>query len=153
MKADSSTARDAGPVQGAHPSPHRDRVSPWAMWFCILGAPGAWSMQQLFIPPLFAHSCYPNDGPLAEPLWANAVEIAIGIELIAVVICALSTFVAWRSWRRTRNEKEGSGHHLLEAGDGRSRFMAMVGLICSVLFLMATVFAAGLIYMVHPCNG
>jgi hypothetical protein len=41
----------------------------------------------------------------------------------------------------------------MEAGDGRTRFMAMVGLICSGLFLLATIFATGLLYMVQPCNG
>ena len=42
-----ANATASGPEQGVHPSPHRDRVSPGAMWFCILGAPVAWSVQQL----------------------------------------------------------------------------------------------------------
>ena len=143
----------SGPEQGVHPSPHRDRVSPWAMWFCILGAPVAWSVQQLVNAPLFAHGCYPKDVPLASPIWTNAGGVALSVELIAMVICVVAGLVAWRNWGRTRAEKEGSGHHLMEAGDGRSRFMAMVGLICSGLFLLATIFATGLLYMVQPCNG
>ncbi len=142
-----------GPAQGVHPSPHRDRVSPWAMWFCILGAPTAWSLQQLVNAPLFAHGCYPKDVPIAEPIWGNAGGVALAVELIAIAISIAAGLVAWRNWRRTRAEKEGSGHHLMEAGDGRSRFMAMVGLICSGLFLLATVFATGLLFMVQPCNG
>ena len=143
----------SGPEQGVHPSPHRDRVSPWAMWFCILGAPVAWSVQQLVNAPLFAHGCYPKDVPLASPIWTNAGGVALSVELIAMVVCVVAGLVAWRNWGRTRAEKEGSGHHLMEAGDGRSRFMAMVGLICSGLFLLATIFATGLLYMVQPCNG
>jgi hypothetical protein len=143
----------SGPEQGVHPSPHRDRVSPWAMWFCILGAPVAWSVQQLVNAPLFAHGCYPKDVPLASPIWTNAGGVALSVELIAMVVCVVAGLLAWRNWGRTRAEKEGSGHHLMEAGDGRSRFMAMVGLICSGLFLLATIFATGLLYMVQPCNG
>ena len=143
----------SGPEQGVHPSPHRDRVSPWAMWFCILGAPVAWSVQQLVNAPLFAHGCYPKDAPLASPIWTNAGGVALTVELIAIVVCVVAGLLAWRNWGRTRAEKEGFGHHLMEAGDGRTRFMAMVGLICSGLFLLATIFATGLLYMVQPCNG
>jgi hypothetical protein len=123
------------------------------MWFGILGAPTAWSVQQLVNAPLFAHGCYPKDVPITAPIWGNAGVVALAVELVAIIVCVLAGLVAWRSWGRTRGEKEGSGHHLMESGDGRSRFMAMVGLICSGLFLLATVFATGILYMVQPCNG
>jgi hypothetical protein len=143
--------RQASPSR--HPSPHRDRIGPWAMWFAILGAPLAWSVQQLVNPPIFAHGCFPNDMPLAEPIWRNGESVAFTVELAAIVVCVLAAIVAWRNWRRTRAEKEGSGHHLLEAGDGRSRFMAMVGLICSSLFLLAVLLSTGLLYLVPGCYG
>jgi hypothetical protein len=123
------------------------------MWFCILGAPVAWSLQQLVNAPLFAHGCYPKDVPISSPIWTNAGSVALAVELIAIVVCVAAMLLAWRNWGRTRAEKEGSGHHLMEAGDGRTRFMAMVGLICSGLFLLATIFATGLLYLVQPCNG
>jgi hypothetical protein len=81
-----ASATTSGPEQGVHPSPHRDRVSPWAMWFCILGAPVAWSVQQLVNAPLFAHGCYPKDAPLASPIWTNAGGVALSVELIAMVV-------------------------------------------------------------------
>ena len=147
------TETEYGSARTAHPSPHRERVGLWAMWFCIVGAPAAWSLQQLIAPTLFAHGCYPKDVPVATPIWGNLRSVALAVELIAIVVCVVAGFTAWRNWGRTRGEKEGSGHHLIEAGDGRSRFMAMVGLICSGLFLLATIFATGLLYMVQPCNG
>jgi len=136
-----------------HPSPQRHRVGPWSMWFAILGAPVAWSLQQLVNPPIFEHGCFPKDVPLAEPIWRNGSSVAFSVEAAAIVVCVLAGIVAWRNWLRTRGEKEGSGHHLLEAGDGRARFMAMVGLICSGLFLLAVVFCTGLLVLVPPCNG
>lgn len=157
MKADPSTsvnaAASSGAVQGSHPSSHRHRVGAWAMWFGILGAPVAWSLQQLVNAPLLAHACYPKDVPIAEPIWANAGSVALAVELVAIVVCVVAGLTGWRNWRRTRAEKEGSAHHLMEAGDGRSRFMAMVGMICSGLFLLATVFATAFLYGVQPCNG
>jgi hypothetical protein len=142
-----------GPAEVVHPSPQRERVGPWAMWFCILGAPLAWSLQQLINAPLFAHGCYPKDVPVAEPIWVHAGGVAFAVELVAIGACIGAGLTAWRNWNRTRDEKEGSGHHLMESGDGRSRFMAMVGFICSGLFLLATLFATSLLFMVQPCNG
>jgi hypothetical protein len=147
------TASDSGASKGVHPSPHRERVGAWAMWFGILGAPVAWSVQQLINAPLFAHGCYPKDVPLAAPIWGNAGSVGLVVEVVAVVLCVAAGLVALRNWRRTREEKEGSGHHLMESGDGRSRFMAMVGIICSGLFLLAVVVATAFLVLVQPCNG
>ena len=141
------------PQSGVHPSPQRSRVSLWAMWFAILGAPVAWSVQQLVNPPMFAHGCFPHDVPLTDSIWSNTRTVATLVEVVALAVCILAGAIAWRSWQRTRDEKPGSGHHLLEAGDGRSRFMAMVGLISSGLFLLTVVVATAMLYMVPPCNG
>lgn len=123
------------------------------MWFGILGAPVAWSLQQLINPPIFAHGCFPHDLPLGESLWSNVRGVTTMVEVIAVVACAAAGWVSWLNWRRSREEKPGSGHHLIEAGDGRTRFMAMVGLICSGLFLIAVLFATAMPYMVPLCSG
>ena len=143
--------RQASPSR--HPSPHRHRVAPWAMWFAILGAPVAWSLQELINVPIFGYGCFPNDVPLSEPIWRNGQSVAFTVELVAIVVCVIAGIVATSNWRRTRAEKQGSGHHLLEAGDGRSRFMAMVGLLCSGLFLLAVVVSTGLFYLVPGCYG
>ena len=123
------------------------------MWFAILGAPAAWSLQQLVNPPIFAHGCFPHDMPLLDSIWANGRMVAMTVEAIAILICIAAGGFAWRSWQRSRDEKPGSGHHLMESGDGRTRFMAMVGLICSGLFLIAVVFETAMLYMVPSCGG
>ncbi len=137
----------------AHPSPHRGRVGRWALWFGVLGAPLAWALQQLVTPPIFAHGCFPHDVPLAQPIWTHAAAAATAIEVLALLACIAAGFVSWRNWRRTRDEKAGSAHHLLEGGDGRSRFMSMVGMLCSALFLLAVASAMGALHMVAGCNG
>jgi hypothetical protein len=142
-----------GLVDGVHPSPHRARVGAWAIWFGILGGPAAWSLQQLVNASIFAHGCYPKDVPLLEPIWTNARSVGLTVEIIAIAMCVAAGLVSLRNWRRTRDEKQGSGHHLVESGDGRTRFMAMVGLICSALFLLAILFAVGFLSLVQPCNG
>ena len=136
-----------------HPSPHRHRVLRWAHWFGLLGAPIAWSLQELVNVSLAGHACYPHDVPLAMPLWPQLGGIAIWVEAVAFVICIAAGLVAFASWRRSRNEKPGDAHQLLGSGDGRTRFMAMAGVIMSVLFLIGTALATLNLLTVAPCGG
>lgn len=137
----------------AHPAPHRARVGAVATWFAILAGPLAWSAQLLVNSTIAAHGCYPHDMPLAGSIWGNARSVMAGVEIVALAFCALAGLGGWRNWLRTRDEKQGSAHHLLEAGDGRTRFMAMVGLMTSVLFLVAVAFAAFNLAAVPACGG
>ncbi len=143
----------SAPQRLPHPSPHRGRVSRWAIWFAIAAAPAAWNLQLLVNVAVTAHGCYPHDMPLADPIWSNLRTVAAVVELIAILVCIAGAFVAWRNWSRTRNEKPGSAHHLIEAGDGRMRFMAMVGIMVSALFFVAVIFAAWNLAVVPACGG
>lgn len=148
-----SAATDLPAHRGVHPSPHRDRVGGLSMALCILGAPAAWSLQQIVAASLFAHGCFPKDAPLVTPIGSAVMPTVAAVEGVALMACLAAGLLAARNWRRTRGEKAGTGHHLVESGDGRSRFMAMVGLMCSGLFGLATLYAAALLFMVRPCGG
>ena len=105
----------------------------------------------------------PHPAPQRERVGAFAIWFAIvaaplawNLQLLfnaAIAICVLAGIVATRNWRLTREEKPGSAHHLIEAGDGRTRFMAMVGLLCSGLFGLAVLLSAGMISVVPVCSG
>ena len=136
-----------------HPSPHRHRVLRVALWFGLLGAPVAWSLQELVNVSLAGHACYPHDLPLAMPLWLQLGSIALWVEAVAVIVCIAAGLVAFASWRRSRNEKPGDAHQLLGSGDGRTRFMAMAGVMTSALFLIGTALAALNLTAVPPCGG
>jgi hypothetical protein len=152
MNARSSSAEPAAKRQ-PHPSPHRSRVGRWAEWFGLLGAASAWSLQELVNVSLAGHACYPRDVPLAAPLWPHLTDIAVGVEVVAIVVCALAFIVAWRNWRRSRHEKAGDVHQLLGGGDGRTRFMAMSGMMVSAVFLFATALATLNLAGISPCGG
>lgn len=147
-----SDARSSAEQQ-PHPSPHRARVSPLATWFGILGAPVAWSLQEIVNVGLASYACYPHDIPLAQPLWSHLTATTYIVEAIALLIGVAAGATAWRNWRRTRTEKDGNAARLLGSGDGRTRFMAMVGMLTSGLFLVAIVVATLYIGGVPPCGG
>lgn len=133
----------------AHPAPHRQRVGMLALGFGIVGAPLAWNIELLAGAALSGHQCFPRYLPLAVPLWTGTWGFLLATSVVAIVMGIAAGLVAWRSWRRTRDEKPGSVH----GGEGRTRFMAMCGLLSSGLFLVALVFTLAAIVLVPLCSG
>lgn len=148
-----SSSVESAPERQPHPSPHRGRVRRWTAWFGLLGAGTAWSVQELVNVSLVGHACYPADVPLAAPLWPHLIGIAASVEIVAITVCVAALIAAFANWRRSRNEKPGDAHQLLGGDDGRTRFMALSGMIVSVLFLIATALAALNIAGIAPCGG
>jgi len=136
----------------SHPAPHRHRVSLFALFFGIVAAPAAWNAQLLFSTALSGHACYPRDALLAAPVWSSLWRVLLAISLIAIVISVASGATAIRSWLRARDESAGSGHHLVNTGEGRTRFLAMFGILTSLLFLVAILFATAVIFLVPLCT-
>ena len=144
-----------------HPAPQRGRTSLAALWFGLAGAPAAWSVQTLVNLPVASHSCFPRLYPLWTPAVGSTRGIVLGVSLAALATCVAAALVAWRSWGRTREEQqEGSGkgreHRegaaLLETGEGRTRFMALAGVMTSVVFLLVSAAHAATLLFVSPCG-
>jgi small-conductance mechanosensitive channel len=75
----------------------------------------------------------------------TGVHLALGI---ALLITAAGTIAAWWSWRR-----HGGGWPGEEAGAiARRRFMAMCGMLMSVLFLLMIVAQWISIFILSPCQ-
>lgn len=153
MNATTVSREGSAPERQPHPSPHRHRVLRWALWFGLLGAPLAWSLQELVNVSLAGYACYPHDVPLAAPLWPQLSGISMWVEAVALVVCIAAGVVAFASWRRSRDERPGDAHQLLGSGDGRTRFMAMAGIMTSVLFLLGTAIATINAAGIPPCGG
>ena len=144
----------------AHPAPERARASLAVLWFGLFGAPAAWTAQTLVNLPVAAHACFPRLEPLAVPT-LDVRDIVLVVSLAAVVTAALALLVAWRAWTRTRHEHHaGSGagqahpHDaaLLETGEGRTRFMALAGVLTSATFLLVTLLHGATLLLVRPCG-
>jgi hypothetical protein len=75
-----------------------------------------------------------------------------GIIALAVSLGALA--VSWRNYDATRHEHEGadrSEQNLIEVGEGRTRFLSMVGMIFSGSFFLASIFTLLGLFMVPLC--
>lgn len=140
------------PVSIRHPASHRDRARLAGLLFGLSAAPVAWSMQLLFSVTLSGRVCYPHEKLLAAPLWSGSWPILLGFSVVGIIAAIAGGVVAWRSWRLTFQESPGSGHHLIDRGEGRTRFMAMSGMLTSAVFLIALAFGTIALFLVPLCG-
>ena len=132
----------------SHPAPHRDRVHSGALAFGLFAAPLAWATQLV--------SEYALTGGTCIAMWSRLGDAALHtalatVDAIALAVAVAAFVVAWVSWRATREEAAGSAHHLVDAGEGRTRFLSVCGMMASAGFTLALVFATVGIAVVPPC--
>ncbi len=134
-----------------HPSPARHQVSLAALWFGLFAAPVVWSLQMLVLYPVVAHGCFPRDHPLSLPVYSTDPVVLL-VSFVALVVASAAALVALRSWRSTRAEDHAGEDHLLETGEGRSRFMALGGMLLSGLFLFGILLNGLPFLLLGPCG-
>lgn len=124
------------------PSPQRHLVSDAAVFSALLAPPLAWSLQLLLNYGLASHACFPSQAPkefLASGwAWLSWGLIAIGVVALAISVAA--TVASFFLWRRTRTEAAGDHAHLIEAGQGRTRFFTIWGVWSGVWFILQILF-------------
>lgn len=137
----------ASPAAGdqEHPSPHRSNTSLLRLWSGLLLAPAAWFLQLCVDTPLLSQACYPRDEPYTGALPALMPAVLL-VDAVALAAVLASLAIAWRNWLHTRREKAGRTHRVLASGDGRSRFMAMAGMLTSGLVATAVLYI-GLVHL------
>jgi hypothetical protein len=162
MRDDRSTATvdEAPPAETGHPAPERSHVRVGVLWFGLFGGPVAWSVQTLVNLPLASHACFPQLFPLDTPATGGLRGIVFVVSILAVLVSIAAASAAWRAWQSTRHEhQQGSGkanqHQAeaaaLETGEGRTRFMALAGLLTSMTFVLVSLVHLSTVFLVTPC--
>jgi hypothetical protein len=136
----------------AHPAPAEHRVALAALWFGLFGAPVIWSIQLMLNYALVAHACYPASEPLSAPVFGGLRTTVLATSAVALVIALAAGATAWQSWRATRQEHRGGEEALLEVGEGRTRFMALAGMLVSGLFLLGVIMNSIPLFIMQPCG-
>lgn len=134
-----------------HPAPHRERVLLAALNFGLLAAPSAWALQLLINYAASSYACFPGGSPGSASGTGVWTALLI-VELVALIVAVAGAAVAWRSWNITRHETSGHAQEMVDVGHGRTRFLAMWGLLISIGFSLAIVFSLAGLFMVPLCG-
>jgi hypothetical protein len=123
--------------------------------FLLFTGPCAWLVQLCIGDSLLSWPCFPLDVRRDAPL--VGYEATWSIALILLLICALLAFIAGlASWRTLRDvQKEGDGGHpqLVPVGQGRTRFVALWGVVLGFGFTAATLVTLAGFALVPRCAG
>ena len=118
-----------------HPAPHRGRVHLAVLIAGVFVGPIIWALQLFLSSAIAGQACFP--GPVPRLTHVPDLHIMLGLSGAAAIIIALiGGYVSYRSWRATREEREGSHHRLMEVGEGRTRFFAFAGMFMSLVFAL-----------------
>ena len=137
------------------PSPYAKRVALWQVAFGIVAGPAAWFVQVCAGEALASEPCFPDGhrylAPAAGLSWTWPALIAL------LVLCALVAFaaflLAWRVYQAIRTESGGEAGGLLDEGAGRSRFMALWGMLYGGGFCLITLFTLAAYGALPRCAG
>jgi hypothetical protein len=137
-----------------HPGRHRGRIGLVALFFGLFAAPIAWAGNLMVTYGLATHACYPGGEPLSKIIdgFGFAWPLILACYIAALAICAAAGVISFRNWRITGREVEGHFHHLIERGEGRTRYLSIIGMAFSILFFAAVVFGAIVLAIVPLCE-
>ena len=128
----------------AHPARLRHATRESAIWIGLFGGLFAFAAQTVTNYAVSSHACFAGRIPYGQQpsIWVWWTLMAV--TAAAICITCTSIWLACDSWRATSHEAsrkppEDRAHELLEVGEGRTRFMAMAGLVTSCILLAAII--------------
>jgi hypothetical protein len=141
--------------ENPHPAPQAHRVGSLESLFGILGGPLAWYLQLCAGYALASQPCFRAGVRMTAPLraaqWTWPAMILSMVAAVAVALLAL--LISWHAFRRTRPEAQGAAAHLSDMGSGRTRFLALWGVLLGAAFATATAISAAAFITLPRCAG
>jgi hypothetical protein len=137
----------------AHPAPRRHEVSSLTLAFCLLAAPSLWGLRLVINFAIDSYFCYPGDTrQVALPGGLSWVwPTLIAINALTILVAAAAAITSLGLWRSSRDEFARSSGPLIELGEGRTRFLAIWGLIISIGTIAAVVFDLAALWVIPIC--
>jgi hypothetical protein len=116
------------------------------LWFGLLGAPAAWTVQFLVGYWLSEVRCSTGgDGALAVDGWTIATTVVTAMLTVLAGLAAITTF------RRTRDVR-GVGGAEEPPPKGRVHFLATVGIVIAPLFFLIIVMSGVGVAVLEDCR-
>jgi hypothetical protein len=122
------------------------KIGALSEWFGVSAGPVIWSVRLAISYMMIAIGC--NAGfTRPEVVGLSGIEIPVALmSIVAVLITLLAAGISWRNWCWLKHSNGGNGPR------DRSRFMAVSGIMLSILFAGVMLVEAAPIFFLAPCN-
>lgn len=135
-----------------HPAPARHKAGVGSLSLGLAVPPLVWSAQSIVGYAISSRTCFAGDELRVMPRLDHLGEILLTISVAAFVLCLMSAASAYRNWLATRQEQGGDRAEIIERGEGRTRFLAISGVLVGATFAVATAFSAVSILLSPLCR-
>jgi hypothetical protein len=138
-------------TDAAHPAPHRHTINFRLLAAALIATPAIWGVRLVVNYGIDSHYCFPGTQRSSGlPDWAWPT--LLGVDLLAIVVAVASVLISLISWRLSREEFAATSGPLIEIGEGRTRFLALWGLMTSIGFLIALGFDLVALWITPACG-
>lgn len=124
-----------------HPAPHRERVSPVRLLAGLAIPPAGWLAEMLLGVGISSNACPLSNGTRQPQGFAGEGALLVAITLVCLATVIASGFMSRRHWLAVQHEKDGGEHAHLTQGEGRTRFLALAGMLSAATFAVAILFS------------
>jgi hypothetical protein len=138
------------------PSPLATRIGRGQMAFGIIGGPAAWFIQVCAGEALASEPCFPDGYRyVLPPVAFNWTWPAlIGLMILCAMVALVALLVSSSIYLKTREEVAGEpGGGLMDEASGRTRFMALWGMLYGGGFCLITLFTLAAYINLPRCAG
>jgi hypothetical protein len=118
------------------------------LWLGVLTAPAAWLLMEIAGYYLAARNCEPAIGGVSVGRAIHASTTQVALDAVAIIAAVSGLWVSVGSWRAFRSMPD---RHTSPAW-GRARFLALIGVLTSALFLGGIVLFGLSPLLVSPCS-
>jgi hypothetical protein len=131
-------------------APRRHEVGLLVLLAALVAAPTIWGLRLVLNFALASYFCFPGSiRHYALPGWTWPT--LLGVDALALAVAVLAALASWRNWQASRDEAAAAGAPLIELGEGRTRFLALWGLMTGVGFAVAIGFDLVALWIVPVC--
>lgn len=125
-----------------HASPHRERVDHRVLLAALAAGPTGWIFQLVAGYAVASTGCARLRAAGAASVAALSREpgLLIAINLVCLSVILAGGIFCRVAWSRVSDEKGGGPEATLTIGEGRTRFVAVCGMLSSVVFTLAVLF-------------
>jgi hypothetical protein len=123
-------------------------VSSGRLWFGIVAAPAAWAVAELAGYVLVARGCAGASGYASPPAFAAFV----GLTILCLLLAIAGLTVARANWRQLGGAHAVTDEPSEPAAMGRSRFLALSGMLAAGLFVVGLVLMAIMPTLLQSCS-
>ncbi|HVX75538.1 MAG TPA: hypothetical protein VHB49_05385 [Bradyrhizobium sp.] len=120
--------------------------------FATLAPPLAWSVHLVASYALASYSCFPDGTPQASPSFDGLRSLLIAIDIVTMAIAVVAIVISYWNWTKISEEMAVTQSPMMETGEGRTRFLAIWGLLIGVGFLVTVGFDFVGLWILQPCG-